>query len=157
MSFLRLSIACTFLAVSFHIYQNQVDWWIYIPVILSTVPLILFYSPTCKIFRMISSIIIVCGTIQTIFLTWIIYHFIKLSSTGGSLNEIKESKYTFPIALATLSNIYIRLTTSQSLGCFGLIRNILLTVFGTVIFLCMTVSLCSYDETLHHCNYIKII
>uniref|UniRef100_A0A0K0DVE9 Inner membrane protein n=1 Tax=Strongyloides stercoralis TaxID=6248 RepID=A0A0K0DVE9_STRER len=155
MSFVRFSIACIFSAILFNIYQNQVDWWIYTPVILSTIILALLYSPTCKISRIISSITIVCGTIQTMFLSWIIYHFIKLSSTGGSLNEVSESKYTFPIALATLFNIYLRLTTSQSLRCFGLIRNLLLIVFGTIVFSCMIVSFCSYDETLLHCNYIK--
>uniref|UniRef100_A0A0K0F878 Inner membrane protein n=1 Tax=Strongyloides venezuelensis TaxID=75913 RepID=A0A0K0F878_STRVS len=156
MSYIRYSIICIFLALSFHIYQNEVDWWIYTPVIFLTAILTQSYSPKSSITRILSSIVIVFGTIQTIFLTWIIDHYTKLASTNGSLKEIKESKYTLPIALATFYMIYMRLTTSQSAECFGLVKSILLIILGISLIPCIAISLCPYNESLPQCNIFKL-
>uniref|UniRef100_A0A0N4Z288 Inner membrane protein n=1 Tax=Parastrongyloides trichosuri TaxID=131310 RepID=A0A0N4Z288_PARTI len=155
MGFTRYIIGSIFLAIAYNIHQNQIDWWIYTPVILSAGILSFLNCQTCAIGRMLSSITIVGGTIQVLFLTWIMFHFTKISSTNGSLKEFQELRYILVIASATCFMIYLRLSTSQSTGFFGLLRNLLLVSFSLILFPCVAVSLCIYNENLPYCDIIK--
>ncbi|KJH49567.1 hypothetical protein DICVIV_04299 [Dictyocaulus viviparus] len=115
------SLALLFYAV--YQYQNDSYWWIYVPVTGAAGITCILPMPSFAIWRILSSVSIVGGTILMSFLFWTFH---CLEGTVGY--DLKEAGNLLPVALAVALSTGTRLNLGTSNNVLRYLQSLILVV-----------------------------
>ncbi|KAI6203287.1 hypothetical protein M3Y94_00538800 [Aphelenchoides besseyi] len=124
---IQQSAAVFFLIYTVFLYLYTPDWWIYGWLSGLSGILLLLNKPTCPYWRFFTSLTIVFGTLQTLFLFWSVRH-VEKAAIIDQRNVLPEGRNILISAIATIFSISSRLRHSSHGGLLDVARSLVLVV-----------------------------
>jgi hypothetical protein len=148
---LQIAISAFLLANTVFLYLYMPDWWIYGWLSGSAGVLNLINKPNCPYWRFASAIVVVLGTLETLFLYWSVRHIEKAALIENS-NVITEGRNILLAAIATSLTISTRIQSAQHKGFLTYIRTLLLIASFALLIPAFGYSSCFYVRELPICH-----
>lgn len=134
-----------------HGFQYKPDWWIYGWLSSLSGTLLVWNQPSCPYWRVLTSISMVLGVIETALLFWAVRH-VEKAAIIGERNVLPEGRDIFVAGLATLFSISSRLRTVKHTGILDLTRTLVLVSMLVCVVPILGYSTCFYVNNLPHCH-----
>jgi hypothetical protein len=145
---IRLLSSALLLLNTAYLYLFCPDWWIYGLVTGFAGLINLLNCPESRCWRLGISVVIVLGTLETLFLTWSIRYVDKASLLKEQFGEIHEGRHILVLAAATYLTISNKLSTAHHSGLVDVLRTMLVLTLALAMGPAIAYSLLHYVPAL---------
>ncbi|KAH7713310.1 hypothetical protein AAVH_19367 [Aphelenchoides avenae] len=148
---LQIGVSVFLVANTIFLYLNKPDWWIcgWLSGLAGLLNVI--NRPGCQYWRFASALVVVLGTLETLFLYWSVRH-VEQAALIENSHAIVEGRNILLAAIATTLTVSTRIRSAQHDGLITYLRTLLLAVSLVGLVPALGYATCFYVRGLPYCH-----